>query len=87
MSTIVEEIKEVLNDAKQIETATDYGSYLMHGNICDSSPRKDNRLKFVGNAEHQFIREHKQDILKLAAKLCRESIGDVRELINIEVLK
>jgi len=41
------EKKEILQDAEQIETATDWRSYLMHGSACDSSKRAQARMEWV----------------------------------------
>jgi len=85
MKTIVQEIKMVLEDARQIESATGYNyNCLLHVNSCDSSLRNKKRMEFVKQAEAEFIESHKREILKNAAKLCRDSIGDISELITLK---
>jgi hypothetical protein len=41
-------------------------------------------MVFVKQAEAEFIEANKKEILKNAAKLCRESIGDISELITLK---
>ena len=82
MKTIVQEIKDIIEDARLIESATGYGECLYHHNCCDSSERRSKRMVFVKQAEAEFIEANKKEILKNAAKLCRESIGDISELIT-----
>ena len=84
MTTIVQEIKDIIEDARQIESATGYGECLYHQNRCDSSIRRYKRMEFVKQAEAEFIEANKKEILKNAAKLCRESIGDISELITLK---
>ena len=85
MTTMIQEIKIILEDARQIESATGYGpDCLYHQNRCDSSVRRDKRMAFVKQAEAEFIEANKKEILKNAAKLCRESIGDISELITLK---
>lgn len=87
MKTIVQEIKDIIEDARQIESATGYGECLYHHNCCDSSVRRSKRMAFVKQAEAEFIEANKKEILKNAAKLCRESIGDISELITLGYIK
>jgi len=70
------EKKEILQDAEQIETATDWRSYLMHGSACDSSKRAHARIEWVERATHEFVEQNKKTILKMAAEMCRDSIGE-----------
>lgn len=70
------EIEEIENDARIIETASDYTTdYIKHGSACDSSSRKTKRMSFVLHAQGLVIAKYKSEILQLAAKLCRESKG------------
>jgi len=56
MTTMIQEIKIILEDARQIESATGYGpDCLYHQNRCDSSVRRDKRMAFVKQAEAEFI--------------------------------
>jgi len=85
MITAVQEIKNIIEDARQIESATGYGpECLYHQNRGDSSVRRFKRMAFVKQAEAEFIEANKKEILKNAAKLCRESIGDISELITLK---
>jgi len=66
-----------LQDAGQIENASGYtNSYLKHGSACDGSARASVRMEWVRQAERVFLEEYEKDILKLAAKLCRDSVGE-----------
>ena len=56
MKTIVQEIKDIIEDARQIESATGYGECLYHQNRCDSSIRRYKRMEFVKQAEAEFIK-------------------------------
>lgn len=61
----------IMQDAEQIRTATTYTSeYLKHGSGCDSSDRAKVRMSFVKEAEMEFLRKYRKDILDRAADMC-----------------
>lgn len=81
LEQFLEQKRQMLNDAQQIETATGYSAtgysdnYLMHGSRGDSSDRAKFRMEFVKRAEKEFVLEHRLAILARAAELCRQEIG------------
>lgn len=71
-----EEKMEILRDAEVIETATDWSSCLMYGSGFDTSDRANKRMEWVERAISSYVKQHKKEILTLAAQMCRDSIGE-----------
>lgn len=61
--------------AESIRTATDYtNSYIRHGTHCDSSDHAEYKMKYVKEAEKEFLEKHKKEILERAAEKCLNDI-------------
>jgi hypothetical protein len=80
--TLFDEFKKkagnAVSDAAEILRATDYhneSKHLRWGHACDNSADAVRRAEYVAQAERLVIRECKEEILKLAARLAIESIG------------
>jgi hypothetical protein len=74
------EKQRLIDDAVVIRTASYWApDYLVWGSSCDSSDRAKVRMDFVNKAIQKYSKEHKQEILDLAAELCLKSIGDPLE--------
>lgn len=69
------EVEWQKQDAEMIRTATDYtNSYIKHGGACDSSDRANRRIKYVKQAEKEFIEKNKIEILNRASEICLDDI-------------
>ena len=70
------EVSDIKLDADEITRATNYtANYLIRGTSCDSSSRAKIRANYVMIAENIIKKQHKKEILKLAADLCLKGIG------------
>ena len=73
-----EEEKKLMKwDAEELESATGFShSCIYHGSAADSSDRASARYKWVMDAIDIITERQSKEILTLAAKLCRDSIGE-----------
>ena len=68
------QIKKMNEDLRLLKNSTDY--------FYDSSPQSNELMKRVYLAQDKFIKEHKMDILKLAADDLELELLEARRLIN-----
>jgi predicted porin len=74
-----DEMKDLIRKADEIEKATSYkhGDGLeFSGTYHCSNSQNNDCMSWVRQAEKQFIDDNKKNILKLAAKMCREYAGE-----------
>ena len=67
----LEETHRILNESTSYRDG-----YLVTGVACDSSPLAAFRMEYVKRAEAIFIIDHKQEILKMAAKLVEDELEE-----------